>query len=143
MGNSNNFHIKRLHAQLSLKKTVRRKKKNSFYSEMANMKLIFLFSVVIAIGLSSGFDLGKNQKEKSALKKLKSMHPMMLVKRRAPNSSRSLNVKVLLPWELPGFLVFTRLSTMGMTPTTTWRDQRGTSLHWHEPTQHDFPPIDT
>merc|ERR1719228_2423028 len=37
------------------------------------MKLIFLFLLVIAIGLSSGFELGKNQKEKSALKKSESM----------------------------------------------------------------------
>merc|ERR1712105_73629 len=86
----NNFHI----TELSLKKTERRKKKNSFYSEMANMKLIFLFSVVIAIGLSSGFELGKNQKEKSALKKLKSMHPMMLKRQGAPSMGAS--------W-LPGF----------------------------------------
>merc|ERR1712042_41994 len=65
---------KRLHAQLSLKKTERRKKKYSFCCEMANMKLIFLFSVVIAIGLSSGFELGKNRKQKSAVKqKLGSM----------------------------------------------------------------------
>merc|ERR1712105_146764 len=76
--------------ELSLKKTERRKKKNSFYSEMANMKLIFLFSVVIAIGLSSGFELGKNQKEKSALKKLKSMHPMMLVKAKSAKQFKEL-----------------------------------------------------
>merc|ERR1712142_1417354 len=78
---------KRLHAQLSLKKTERRKKKNSMCCEMANMKLIFLFSVVIAIGLSSGFELGKNQKEKSALEKWKSM---MLVKAKSAKQFKGL-----------------------------------------------------
>merc|ERR1712042_216710 len=78
---------KRLHAQLTLKKTERRKKKNSFCSEMANMKLILLFLVVIAIGLSSGFELGKNQKEKSALKKLM---PMMLVKAKSAKQFKEL-----------------------------------------------------
>merc|ERR1711942_91921 len=49
-------------------------KKNSFCSEMANMKLMLLFLVVIAIGLSSGFVYGKNRKQKSAVKeKLGSM----------------------------------------------------------------------
>jgi len=38
---------------------------------MANVKLILVFSVVIATGLSLGFELGKNQKEKSAPEKSK------------------------------------------------------------------------
>merc|ERR1712142_135373 len=55
-----------------LKETERRNCFFFFFSTIffsANMKLIFLFSLVIAIGLSSGFIWpGKDQKQKSALK---------------------------------------------------------------------------
>merc|ERR1711931_159958 len=64
---------KRLHPQLNLKENREEKKFYFLFSEMANVKLIILFLVVIAIGLSSGFGLGKNQKEKLAHKKLESI----------------------------------------------------------------------
>merc|ERR1712168_1255515 len=70
---TNNIRTTRSYTRI-LKKTREKQIKNSFCYDMANMKLVFLFSVVIAIGLSSGFELGKNQKKKSVLKqKLESM----------------------------------------------------------------------
>merc|ERR1712142_1365792 len=73
-----------------------KKKKNSFCSEMANVKLIFLFSLVIAIGLSSGFELGKNQKQKSAVKQ--KMGSMIVKAKSAKQFKELKRQNNIFPW---------------------------------------------